>query len=84
MSNLNIKRRDHRIMAKKQKPKKLKIVAEERDGAYFLKLGEYEIELHPNIYAYLNSHKQGDFHDIIEKAINVGLLTAQHGKSKMH
>jgi hypothetical protein len=80
MSNLNIKGGCHKFMAKKQKPKKLKIAAEERDDGYFLKLGEYEIELHPNIYAYLKSHKQGDFHDIIEKAINVGLLTAQHGK----
>ena len=80
MSNLNIKRRNHRIMAKKPKPKKLKIVAEERDDGFFLKLDQYEIELHPNIYAYLKGHKQGDFHEIIEKAINVGLLTAQQGK----
>jgi len=80
MNNINIKGNCHGVMAKKQTPKKLKIVAEERDDGFFLKLDQYEIELHPNIYAYLKGHKQRDFHEIIEKAINVGLLTAQHGK----
>lgn len=82
MNNINIKGNCHEVMAKKQTPKKLKIDIEERDDGYFLKLGEYEIELHPNIYTYLDhkDHKKSDFHEIIEKAINVGLLTAQQGR----
>lgn len=55
---------------------------EEVDGVttYMLSIGGYKIPLHPATYAYLQTHKKGDYPEVIAKAVNVGLTAAQQGR----
>jgi hypothetical protein len=64
------------------KKPKIDALEEEVDGVttYMLSIDGYKIPLHPATYAYLQTHKKGDYPEVIAKAVNVGLTAAQQGR----